>query len=730
MRESSNSLVTEPELYMSNEEILKEQKELILIIIKIVASCLLLLVICFQLEFFIFFIIRSITKNIIFENILLIIIHLLILRYIIQSFLYILQFPLLKPLCFYSIACTQLKDLLDISKEYVNLYDNLKNQKKTFDQNDIIEIDNIANVINAYTLFFKELKTHGKLSNNQSNLYDNLCSWNKNYDEYKKKNNIELNINNKDNDSEQNEKKNFIYYLRQMNNDSKEIIKILDNFICENYEILSLKKLYNIFFNNTFSFIHQFSIIFHNRFNNINYHFTTSDNKIIDYSIVTYAKLNENYKNKNIDINKNKDKNLIIFCNPNGMVYQLYTPEKFLFLLEGGCDILFWNYRGYGYSTGTPTFKNAKTDIVELFDHIYIKGLYKKYGAYGYSVGGGSATFLCNKRNLDVLICDRNYICISEIARNISTFGGILYYLANILNFKYDYNVSEFIHSKNKNICKIVLCDPDDDIIPNCGSLKCGISKSIIKTYCKENNLKQTENIIDLFLNIQNHSKQADQFIKSILYIMDILIKFNENPFKNLINKKPKKKETLDKSLLINSNDNMELNKSNYNKRLINTIIKFFKCFNFSSENLEKIKVISEKRLKVLHINNYFNNFFIWGSICKDKIKNVDGFLNPFDVKNNSFYLNNAIEHINKFLNDKFIKSMLSEGDYKIKYDNLIVIKNGLQILMNKNEEFLNSIKHNNIGSLIRLDCGHNGLYSEVDQKNLSDILKNIDFIS
>ena len=58
MRESSNSLVTEPELYMSNEEILKEQKELILIIIKIVASCLLLLVICFQLEFFIFFIIK------------------------------------------------------------------------------------------------------------------------------------------------------------------------------------------------------------------------------------------------------------------------------------------------------------------------------------------------------------------------------------------------------------------------------------------------------------------------------------------------------------------------------------------------------------------------------------------------------------------------------------------------------------------------------------------------
>ena len=65
------------------------------------------------------------------------------------------------------------------------------------------------------------------------------------------------------------------------------------------------------------------------------------------------------------------------------MIYQLYTPEKFLFLLEGGCDILLWNYRGYGYSTGYPTFKNAKTDVVELFDYIKKKNL-KKFSYLSY----------------------------------------------------------------------------------------------------------------------------------------------------------------------------------------------------------------------------------------------------------------------------------------------------------------------------------------------------------
>jgi pimeloyl-ACP methyl ester carboxylesterase len=80
-------------------------------------------------------------------------------------------------------------------------------------------------------------------------------------------------------------------------------------------------------------------------------------------------------------------KNLLLFCNPNGMIYQLFTPDKFLPFLEGGCDILLWNYRGYGGSSGYPTFKNAKTDALELFDYAKKKYInYNKFGVYGYSV--------------------------------------------------------------------------------------------------------------------------------------------------------------------------------------------------------------------------------------------------------------------------------------------------------------------------------------------------------
>ena len=732
MRESTKSLTTDTSSSINDNINFKEAAEILLLIIKFVSSGLLLLVFLLQFECLLQLILKLITNNNTFlKYSLTFIFHFFLLRFGVQSFLFILHFPILKSLCFYYISCAQLRQLLEVANEFVALYKNLKNQKKTFDSNEKLLIKEISNIVNFYLENYKDIKLKCKINKNQNDLYEKLCSWMKNYDEYK--NNFVLTINNKENDNENADKKTFIYYLRKMNNDSKEIIKILDNFICDNYQIFSNKRLYNCFINNTFCSLSQYSLLFNQKFNNKFKSFVTSDNKIIDYSIVTYNKLNKIYKNKNIIKNENEkiSKNLLFFCNPNGMIYQLFTPEKFLFLLEAGCDILFWNYRGYGYSTGCPNFKNTKTDIVELFDYIKKKNKYKKYGVCGYSVGGGSATFLCKKRNLDLLICDRNYTSVTEIARTISIFGEVLYYLEKMLYFRYDYNINEFMNTKNKNICKIVLCDPGDEIIPNYASLKSGISTYIIKKYCIKNNIKQTENILDIFLDMENDIEQKNKFINSLLNIMDILIEFNKNPFRDLIIKKKsnKNEENLDNTLLLNINDNNDLNKKNFNRKLINTVIRFFKCFNFSSENLETFKEIEEKRLKILHIHNYFNNFFIWGTISNKGMYNADGFLNPFDIKNNIDYLNEAIENLNKFLDDKFIKSMAVEGECQEKYNNIMIIRNCLKILKNNNE-FLNSIKNINIGILIRLDCGHNGLYSEIDKKNLIDILKDVKFIN
>ena len=506
-------------------------------IFKIISAGLLLILILLQLECLLLFIIHLINNNIYFIILLELIFHLLFIRFIVQSILYVLHCPLLDSLCFYSISCNQISQLFVSAQNFVSLYKKIQKKNNDLEQKDILIIENIGNIINAYLYFFKVIKSGGKLSPNQNAVYIKLGLWMKIFDDYKKcLHSFKENSEEEKEILDENRHQDLMLFIKKMAIESNAIIKLLNDFIGDNNEILSFKNLYNCFVNYNFFNLEQFSILFHKRFNNTYNYFITNDNQIIDYTIISYEKLDEMYKynpkiKEPIKIEFNS-KNLLLFCNPNGMIYQLFTPDKFLPFLEGGCDILLWNYRGYGGSSGYPTFKNAKTDALELFDYAKKKYInYNKFGVYGYSVGGGSAIFVANQRKLDVLICDRNFTNVSEIVKDIPYIGWFLNYLVKVLNFKYDYNINEFMNSKNKNICKIVLCDPDDEIIPNSASLKSGISKYIIKEYCIENSLKKTENILDLFLNIENNINQKNDFIKSLIYIMDIWIEFNKNPF-------------------------------------------------------------------------------------------------------------------------------------------------------------------------------------------------------
>lgn len=470
--------------------------------------------------------------------------HLLFIRFIVQSILYVLHCPLLDSLCFYSISCNQISQLFVSAQNFVSLYKKIQKKNNDLEQKDILIIENIGNIINAYLYFFKVIKSGGKLSPNQNAVYIKLGLWMKIFDDYKKcLHSFKENSEEEKEILDENKHQDLILFIKKMAIESNAIIKLLNDFIGDNNEILSFKNLYNCFVNYDFFSLEQFSIIFHKRFNNTYNYFITNDNQIIDYTIISYEKLDEMYKynpkskiKEPIKIEFNS-KNLLLFCNPNGMIYQLFTPDKFLPFLEGGCDILLWNYRGYGGSSGYPTFKNAKTDALELFDYAKKKYInYNKFGVYGYSVGGGSAIFVANKRKLDVLICDRNFTNVSEIVKDIPYIGWFLNYLVKVLNFKYDYNINEFMNSKNKNICKIVLCDPDDEIIPNSASLKAGISKYIIKNYCAKHKLKIKENILELFLGSKDNLE--NKFIEALFNISSILKRFDENPFQDIIKKK------------------------------------------------------------------------------------------------------------------------------------------------------------------------------------------------
>ena len=61
--------------------------------------------------------------------------------------------------------------------------------------------------------------------------------------------------------------------------------------------------------------------------------------------------------------------NTMIMCNPN-MGYaepSIYNSEWLEFYLDFGINVVLWNYRGYGSSTGTPSPTNNRNDAEHVF---------------------------------------------------------------------------------------------------------------------------------------------------------------------------------------------------------------------------------------------------------------------------------------------------------------------------------------------------------------------------
>ena len=78
-------------------------------------------------------------------------------------------------------------------------------------------------------------------------------------------------------------------------------------------------------------------------------------------------------------------------------------------------DILFWNYRGYGFSEGSADFTNSCEDILTIYDHVMEHFHYNKIAVHGLSIGGLPASYLASKRNINLIIADRTFGSVEDI---------------------------------------------------------------------------------------------------------------------------------------------------------------------------------------------------------------------------------------------------------------------------------------------------------------------------
>eukprot|EP00598_Pedospumella_elongata_P005315 CAMPEP_0184979772 /NCGR_PEP_ID=MMETSP1098-20130426/9913_1 /TAXON_ID=89044 /ORGANISM="Spumella elongata, Strain CCAP 955/1" /LENGTH=960 /DNA_ID=CAMNT_0027503105 /DNA_START=470 /DNA_END=3352 /DNA_ORIENTATION=- len=173
-------------------------------------------------------------------------------------------------------------------------------------------------------------------------------------------------------------------------------------------------------------------------------------------------------------------KGLVLFCGPNAGFYEGLCQSDFNaswlgMYLRMGYDVCMFNYRGYGLSTGNPNPHSIKQDAVQVYTHLQRTRRPNKIIIHGESIGGMVACHLARTVPVDCLVCDRTFATLdATAARLMGRWAGLglKYCTLWSTNVVRDYLAA--------TCPKIVLQDPDDEIIANLASLKNGIAMRLI----------------------------------------------------------------------------------------------------------------------------------------------------------------------------------------------------------------------------------------------------------
>ena len=145
--------------------------------------------------------------------------------------------------------------------------------------------------------------------------------------------------------------------------------------------------------------------------------------------------LSQNNKNNN----NTKEKNLVIVCGPNLTPFESFINSWDIdsLYLNNNIDILFWNYRGYGFSEGSTNFNIICEDVLCVYDYMKANYNYNNIAVHGLSIGGIPSCFLAQNRQLKFLIADRTFGSVLDFLNSFKYLNKILYYLAIILTYAY-----------------------------------------------------------------------------------------------------------------------------------------------------------------------------------------------------------------------------------------------------------------------------------------------------
>ena len=629
-----------------------------------------------------------------------IILNLFILRYILINIIFIGKNSFIKFYFRAFVAKKKAKLLIKYLTNFNSKIDKILDTEKMEEIHNQSQLISRSKIIQKYIDIYENIQNkYGTMRNYSNNFYEHLLSL-----KNKIENSTLKDIYNKIEKNEQiiitNENKNN---LEEIKNEVEQIKKILIDFresksLCPN--ILNIKGIiYNDILQSK-EFTRESLLI--KRQNSQKLIINTNDDIKLDCLLIASD------NNNNIE-RMAQSKNLIIVCGPNLIPYDnlITSWDIDTIYTNNNIDLLFWNYRGYGFSEGSADFDNICYDIISIYDYILANYKYNKIGVYGFSIGGIAACHLANNRNINILIADRTFGSSLEILDNFY-LGKYIAYFGKILFITYVDNTSNYLSSKCN---KVILNDIQDQVIFDSISLKTSIAKNIIYKIFNETNPElnirniKSKNILDYALE----PEQSSQFYSSFKYIISFLKSKNQRKnieINNSIN---------DKILLLNEENlnNIESININNNIKIKEVLDKYYDkiktlFYNYFCPN-NSFDIFLDYQSKKIHFNNYFNSLVIYGpedislknySICSTKYteNEINNFISDIEEILNLEEINKISQHI--------LYQKLNYFKESLKNIKIFVAGMNMEEIENK---WLRPMK----GLLIPLNCGHTSFYYE-----------------
>jgi pimeloyl-ACP methyl ester carboxylesterase len=94
---------------------------------------------------------------------------------------------------------------------------------------------------------------------------------------------------------------------------------------------------------------------------------------------------------------------VVLFFNGNGMTVAA-SDTLYRQIASLGPNVVVYDYRGYGFSTGAPDLSSYRADALRIYDDLNAATANHRVVLYGFSMGTAIATYIASQRELTGLI--------------------------------------------------------------------------------------------------------------------------------------------------------------------------------------------------------------------------------------------------------------------------------------------------------------------------------------